>query len=1078
MRKIFKVTTGMFFILILIFSVLTSEAKADKLADKDDWKVNVLALDKVSQNYNTKTCDESRNNNYVINEDNIVDMHDSFTMFKKILEDVKHGNTSSNLINGGVYCERGGWIYYNNWLGNGELCKVKTDGTERTKVSNKSAHSISVVKGCLYYINPYVKTINRMNTDGSNDCLISSDSSTYMTVYGDNIVYRNDTERAMYIMKVDGSGKKLVTRDCPGDITISGQWIYYINYSDNSKPYKIQSDGTRSTKLSNISVDSLHFYDDKLYYISSNDHNIYVMNAYGSETSRICDNSVGEINISNGSIYYTSINENYALYKIDIDGKGKQKISDDKCETIHTCGNYIIYENTTDALSYSISKNKLEKNIFGFEVYVDDVNDNVLLGENYVLPDKLKGRFWLGGEQEDFPVTWDSSKVSTSTPGVYRYEGVVYGCNRIINLTLTVGIPQEVNYRINNISNGGYVTTKDGWTYYSNFEQDNDRGLYKVNADRTKRIKLFNNNVGYINVVGDSIYFTDNLNYICKMNTDGSDFKRLSYDSGVQIHVIGDYIYYIDFSYGSIIKMRTDGSEKARIGTDSTNRMVIYNNWIYYGSNHENGNSPGIIKMRLDGSEPTVLSTDEGGVINLNNGFIYYSTNTSPTSIIKMNLASGQKIVIKSGNLSSFNVQGEWIYYVNAYSLYKMKTDGTGVTKISNDSINSAIVLGDYIFYNKIVSDYTSKFIRMRTDGSEPVDFGVFIDHIDDISHNAYQGENYSLPKNVNVAFTDGSQQQLPITWTGDIIDTTKLGVYKFTGTVKGYWAKVNLQVNVVLPALQGNTTGNILNGGMYAQNIDWIYFTDDTNGSKLSKMKYDGSQKIVLSNDIPRYINVSNNFIYYCNASDGSKLYRMDTNGNEKMKLSEDMCSNLIELGDWLYYINDSEEIYKISINGTDKMKLAESSDITGFSIVNNEWIVYLDPNGGGAIYKVKIDGTSRTQLLDKGPMNYITNGNKIYYTTFGVVSSLFSMNIDGTDITKISDYLAGSLNIAGGYLYATKTWNLYKMNLITGVVENIYNGICASNIQIIDDWIYYYDSNEMHWCKIKTDGTGKQSL
>jgi len=43
-------------------------------------------------------------------------------------------------------------------------------------------------------------------------------------------------------------------------------WIYYVNVSDNNKPYKIKTDGTSKTKISDEFVSNIFVLDDKLYY--------------------------------------------------------------------------------------------------------------------------------------------------------------------------------------------------------------------------------------------------------------------------------------------------------------------------------------------------------------------------------------------------------------------------------------------------------------------------------------------------------------------------------------------------------------------------------------------------------------------------------------------------------------------------------------------------------------------------------------------------------------------------------------------------------------------------------------------
>ena len=68
-----------------------------------------------------------------------------------------------------------------------------------------------------------------------------------------------------------------------------------------------------------------------------------------------------------------------------------------------------------------------------------------------------------------------------------------------------------------------------------------------------------------------------------------------------------------------------------------------------------------------------------------------------------------------------------------------------------------------------------------------------------------------------------------------------------------------------------GNTGGNLANGGYYAESNGWIYFSEALSFSKLTKMKADGSDKTLLSNDLDiGMINVIGDWVYY---SPGSRV-------------------------------------------------------------------------------------------------------------------------------------------------------------------------------------------------------------
>jgi hypothetical protein len=85
-----------------------------------------------------------------------------------------------------------------------------------------------------------------------------------------------------------------------------------------------------------------------------------------------------------------------------------------------------------------------------------------------------------------------------------------------------------------------------------------------------------------------------------------------------------------------------------------------------------------------------------------------------------------------------------------------------------------------------------------------------------------------------------------------------------------------------------GNTISNLMNGGRLARQGSWIYFSDPLRGSRLSKMKIDGSRLTPLCDDVPSAINVWRDKIYYINGSDGKKLYSIDIYGENRKWLGD----------------------------------------------------------------------------------------------------------------------------------------------------------------------------------------------
>ncbi|MFD1177976.1 DUF5050 domain-containing protein [Paenibacillus puldeungensis] len=120
--------------------------------------------------------------------------------------------------------------------------------------------------------------------------------------------------------------------------------------------------------------------------------------------------------------------------------------------------------------------------------------------------------------------------------------------------------------------------------------------------------------------------------------------------------------------------------------------------WIYYCSFLKEG---GIYKVKKDGTEKTKISDGSPWYMNIVGDYLYYSGDG--WKLIKQKLDGTDKQVLTNGAFH-INVIGDEIYYTHGAGyqdgyIHKMKTDGTGNTKLSNDHVSEMVVLGDSIYY-------------------------------------------------------------------------------------------------------------------------------------------------------------------------------------------------------------------------------------------------------------------------------------------------------------------------------------------------------------------------------------------
>ena len=285
-----------------------------------------------------------------------------------------------------------------------------------------------------------------------------------------------------------------------------------------------------------------------------------------------------------------------------------------------------------------------------------------------------------------------------------------------------------------NVLKGGNETIKDGWIYYDTYRFHTDTGeKVEISPDLSLRY--------YINVVGDWIYYSNfSKRYIYRIRTDGTENTRLNSDISENLIVIGDWIYYQNNSdNGYIYKMRTDGKEKTRINDDSQLRSYssrgypscsssyfsITNDWIYYlvWTSTSGPSICDLYRIHISGTDKELVIKRHSSIHIIDNDYLYFVD--SENNLIRDRLDGTGRILINVDVNILFTVDGDWIYYTdkdNERYMYKMRTDGTEVTQISNrPDCSVGSIVGDWIFYasREDPSDREGSTYRMRTDGTE-----------------------------------------------------------------------------------------------------------------------------------------------------------------------------------------------------------------------------------------------------------------------------------------------------------------------------------------------------------------------
>ena len=181
------------------------------------------------------------------------------------------------------------WIYYstfsvhNNTVGfasyNSMLCKIKTDGTQRTILVERDTIANGLryyyfYKGHVYFVDPVDSKIHSIDSNGDKEKVISDvvlennglSWGKLVSINDDWIYYLlTDSEaekRLLYKMKIDGSSSYLVSSENTDCVNITGGWIYYTNGTSLNK---MKTDGTGKQELFDKNVKGINVINNHVY---------------------------------------------------------------------------------------------------------------------------------------------------------------------------------------------------------------------------------------------------------------------------------------------------------------------------------------------------------------------------------------------------------------------------------------------------------------------------------------------------------------------------------------------------------------------------------------------------------------------------------------------------------------------------------------------------------------------------------------------------------------------------------------------------------------------------------------------
>lgn len=233
---------------------------------------------------------------------------------------------------------------------------------------------------------------------------------------------------------------------------------------------------------------------------------------------------------------------------------------------------------------------------------------------------------------------------------------------------------------------------------------------------------------------------------------------------------------------------------------------------------------------------------------------------------------------------------------------------------------------------------------------------------------------------------------------------------------------------------VNGNTAGNLYNGGLFCEHNGTIYFSNPSDYGKLYSMDSNGQNLKKLADDNATYINVDDNYVYYIrNNSDASldynfvsfhrnALVRIDHDGKNLVLLDTEPCLYASLIGNYIYYIhydkNDASVLYKVRIDGEEQEQVMSEAVFT--CNADGQFFYYNGMDSDGNIHRYDtVSDTSIVVYEGNCFQPIVKDGTDVYYIDGNTDYSIVHTNMNFDNPTFITKDSVDAYNVHGSYIY-----------------------------------------------------------
>lgn len=234
------------------------------------------------------------------------------------------GNTSGNLLNGGLFCEGDGVIYFSNPNDEGTLYSMDMTCNNFEKVFNDKVEEINYAGNYLVY--------SRKNYQKE-------------SVYGELLAFNI---KGLYSLQLNNKKINCFYDGSMGVVSLLGNDIFYQHYTDKDgiQLYGVRLDGSDNEMKVNDSINPSAIQNQKIYYASNTESGVFSWDINTQEKTGISGKNYYSCLLAGDFIYSLDLEHGYSIIRMDLNGENEETIVEETCSVFNVSsdGDYIYYQ--------------------------------------------------------------------------------------------------------------------------------------------------------------------------------------------------------------------------------------------------------------------------------------------------------------------------------------------------------------------------------------------------------------------------------------------------------------------------------------------------------------------------------------------------------------------------------------------------------------------------------------------------------------------------------------------------------------------------------------------------------------